>query len=211
MKNLLATTAAAATFLVCSSGFAQDNWANKVGSIGIGVDRLVTNGTGISLRLFPAELVGLEVGFGSDIAATRDRNDEADVDIRRSERDIGMHLIGEFRMVTSNQATLSAIAGVGFTTHGRSTMVGNEKTVDGYNDIAFELGLRGEVYLYKFFSIFGRVGLTIDPVGDGQREFFGADSEDVATKTTGMNVDILRGDLLGAFGFTFWIPFSAAR
>jgi hypothetical protein len=186
---------------------AQEDWGTKTGFIGVGVDRLVTNGTGLSVRLFPIDVVGIELMFGTDIASTRVRNDDADLDNRTSERDLGLSLLGEFRMVTSNRANLGAYLGFGFTTHGRSTTdVDGDKVVDGYNDIAVELGLRGEFFVYRFFSIFGRVGLTLDPVNDQQIEFEQGLDADNATKYSGMNVDILRGDLLGAFGFTFWIP-----
>lgn len=210
MNKLVAPVALAGLLLASSNVSAQsvesEDWAEKTGAIGIGVARVTgTPRTGLSLRLYPTDIFGLELGFGMSINSTRDRNADADIDNRVSVRDIDLSLLGEVDLVTSNRATLGAYGGIGFTSHGASNKnIEGVKQTDGYNDLAFELGLRGEVFLYKFFSIHGRVGLVLDPENDQEREFGQEADED--TKRTGMNVDFMRGDLLGAFGFTFWIP-----
>lgn len=205
MKKFLVALSALCVLGFASTASAQaQDWASKAGAFGVGVDGGVDGGTGLSLRYMVAESVGLELMFGGNMNSTKSAPQNGP-ESTTSSTQIDLSLLGEFRIATSRQATLSAFLGFGFTSNGGSVSQNNTSVSQSYSDIAFELGLRGEIFLYDFFSVFGRVGVTIDPVSDKETETLqGLDDPNGQVDNTGMNISLFRGDLLGAFGFTFW-------
>ncbi len=121
--------------------------------------------------------------------------------VTQSNRRIDISLLGEVSVLRSRQAVLSGYAGIGF----GLVAQGNQDDSFGYTDFAAELGLRGEVWLYEFFSIHGRVGINIDPIGDMEGDLDQAGAEDDANDRGGMNIGIFNGDPMALFGFTFWM------
>jgi len=205
MKKLLVAISALCVFGFASTASAQaEDWASKAGAFGVGVDGNVDGGTGLSLRYMVAESVGLELMFGGNMNSTKSAPQNGP-ESTTSSSTIDLSLLGEFRIATSRKATLSAFLGFGFTSNSGSVSQNNTSVSESYSDIAFELGLRGEIFLYDFFSVFGRVGVTIDPVSDKETETLnGIDDPNGQVDNTGMNIGLFRGDVLGNFGFTFW-------
>lgn len=216
MKTTTTVLTLAASSLIATSAFAQDaDWSDQEGTFGLGLGRNIADGraggfsgTGLSARYFLTESLGLEAVFGGSTSSNKSTPDEGDpTGTRSSQFDISV--LVDYRIATSRQATLNAFGGVGLSLVGSGLI--NEDAQDaaedgdlvqGFTDIAFQVGLRGEVWLSNHFSIFGRMGITIDPVSDTEAEFGTPANDDV--KNGGMNMSVMRGDLLGAFGFTFW-------
>lgn len=218
MKNLTAIAAFAAASTMAVTAAAQtEDFADQAGTLGIGINRSIADGrgaggagtrffnnTGISVRYFATEALGLELVVGGSmqrLSVTPDGGDKAG----NSSSQWDISLLADYRIATSRQATLNGYAGVGlaFVSVGFTGEAEEpDNFVSGFTDIAIELGLRGEVFLTRHFSIFSRVGITIDPISDTEIEFAQAENEDI--KNGGMNIDIMRGGLLGAMGMTFW-------
>jgi hypothetical protein len=205
------------------------------GTFAVGVDSTIANSTGLGLRYYLTEALGLQLTFGGNLNSASIEPDGGDkVGFRDSRFDIS--LLGEYRIATSRQATLSGYGGVnvglvGFRVTGDLTDIVtgdsissddvNEEIVTSAIDLAFEVGIRGEVFLSKHFSVYIRGGLTIDPVSDRESDLCssselngvtegllngGCTSRDDtdAAKSSGMDLGIMRGGLLGSAGFSFW-------
>jgi hypothetical protein len=73
-------------------------------------------------------------------------------------------------------------------------------------DMRIGLGLLGEVWLAKKFSLYSKVGLSIDPVSEAEFADEIGDPEDDALRNvdySGMDI-ALGGGLIGGAGFTVW-------
>jgi hypothetical protein len=218
MKTTTTILTLAATSLIATSAFAQDaDWSDQEGTFGLGIGRSIADGegfgfagTGISARYFITESLAVEGIFGASTSSNKATPEDEEIDPsgdRSSQFDISV--LVDYRIASSRQATLNAFGGVGLSMVGTGLINEDEQDaaedgdlVQGYTDIAFQVGLRGEVWLSNHFSIFGRMGITIDPISDTEAEFGTPADDDV--KNGGMDLSIMRGDLLGAFGFTFW-------
>jgi hypothetical protein len=206
MNKTLFAAASIATFALSTGAFAQDTdtWATKSGAFGIGADRMFGSSfPALSLRTFMGDSLGLELQLGADLSSRKVSPDEGD-DITGSSSAFGIGLGGEFRIAESRKATLAAYLGLGIAMNGSNPANDTDDDKFSYMDFAAELGLRGEVFLYEFFSIYGRVGLTVDPEGDKELEGASGDNNNEDVKNSGMDIG-LGGDLMGAFGFTFWL------
>lgn len=194
---------------------------------------------GLSARMFPVEQFGIEINFsmGSSSFSTETEpnlnNTLGDPrHVLGRVRALHFALIPEFRFLTSNRASLSGYAGIGITnTRARTDVLSSfqqagappiyTEVSDSITSIGLSFGLRGEVFLYKFFSIHGRVGINYDPASDAEQEGFdlrpdpttAAEAEARAqeeaardaVKLRGANVSIFdQATLLGSFGFTVW-------
>lgn len=204
MKKFIFVLTVLGALLVASSAFAQADWADKNGTLGVGVDRHIsTDGSalpvGLGLRFYPSETFGAELIVGGSMNSTSSEPDGGDK-VTASSRRIDISLLGEVSVLRSRQAVLSGYAGIGFGLISQ----GNQDDSFGYTDFAAELGLRGEVWLYEFFSIHGRVGINIDPIGDKEGDGFPYGENDAVTNG-GMNIGIFNGDPMALFGFTFWM------
>lgn len=203
MKKFVFALTVLGALCVASSAFAQADWADKNGALGVGVDRHISTDAGmfpmgLSLRFYPSETFGAELIVGGSMNSTSTEPDGADKTTTH-ERRIDISLLGEVSVLRSRQAVLSGYAGVGF----GLVSQGNQDDSYGFTDFAAELGLRGEVWLYEFFSIHGRVGINIDPIGDAEGDGFPYGENDAVTNG-GMNIGIFNGDPMALFGFTFW-------
>lgn len=204
MKKSIFVLTVLGALLVASSAFAQADWADKNGTLGVGVDRHIsTDGgalpVGLGLRFYPSETFGAELIVGGSMNSTSSEPDGGDK-VTTNSRRIDISLLGEVSVLRSRQAVLSGYAGIGF----GLVAQGNQDDSFGYTDFAAELGLRGEVWLYEFFSIHGRVGINIDPIGDKEGDGFPYGENDAVTNG-GMNIGIFNGDPMALFGFTFWM------
>ncbi len=216
-----------ATSATASAQGVNEDWLDKNMGFGIGAGSgVVRNGmnTGLSLRFFPSEAFGLELVVGGG----RDRNSSTTPatpsnQIERTEFTRTSHfdtsLYADFRFLRSNRAALSGYAGLGI------SMLGAGQSFDSINfpgqvvsgsasnvDVAFELGIRGEVFLYKFFSVHGRVGINMNPHTKNEGfpavehpETPPAPESPFDPSVGGMDVSIFdSANLLGQFGFTVW-------
>jgi hypothetical protein len=203
----------------------NEDWLDKGLAFGIGADSTIGGGPGLSLRLFPIEQFGIELIFGgSSMTRSVERAPQAGdqfppVKVRTGTSQIAFSLIPEFRFLTSNRASLSGYFGIGLLLNRVRTDFPESgtafKATDSFADIQFEFGLRGEVFLYRYFSIFGRVGIRVDPYSDGENDFVSDPTAltdprqpppiDDPSTYGGADISIFNnGDLLGQFGFTVW-------
>jgi hypothetical protein len=211
--------ALAATTAFAGTAFAdEDSFSNKEGTFAVGVDSTIANSTGLGLRYYITEALGLQLTFGGNLNSESIEPDGGDKAGFRSSR-FDISLLGEYRIATSRQATLSGYGGVnlglvGFRATGENADDFNENIVTSALDLSFEAGVRGEVFLSKHFSVYIRGGLTIDPVSDREADLCSLErsanggcvspDDTDAAKSSGMNLGIMRGGLLGSAGFSFW-------
>ena len=201
--------ALAATTAFAGTAFAdEDSFSNKEGTFAVGIDSTIARTTGLGRRYYITEAFGLQLTVGGNITSGSVEPDGGDkVGSRESRFDIT--LLGEYRIATSRQATLAGYGGLNLGLIGeRATGEGaddiNGDLITSAMDLSFELGIRGEVFLSKHFSIYMRGGITIDPVSDREADLgTPSDNQDDAV-TSGMNLGIMRGGLLGSAGFSFW-------
>lgn len=229
MKKLTFVFAALAVALTASSVSAQDtreDWLDKGFAFGLGVGNNVVRGhdwstAGLSLRMYPIEVFGLELvlsGGRDKVSVTTPAQPPATPETKNFVRTshFDMSLLGDFRFLRSNRSALSAYAGFGLAMIGAaqtfpSTVVPNAVVTgkDSVVDFAVELGLRGEIFLYEFFSVNGRVGININPHTDNEEPNpTHPETPEVenpfAPETGGANVSVFDGDVFGHFGFTLW-------
>jgi hypothetical protein len=201
--------ALAATTAFAGTAFAdEDSVSNKEGTFAVGIDSTIARTTGLGLRYYISEAFGLQLTVGGNITSGSTEPDGGDkVGTRESRFDIT--LLGEYRIATSRQATLAGYGGLNLGLLGEKATGENASDINGdlitsAMDLSFELGIRGEVFLSKHFSVYMRGGITIDPVSDREADLGTAsDAQDDAV-TSGMNLGIMRGGLLGSAGFSFW-------
>lgn len=205
MKKGIFALIVLAMMAITATASAQDNdWSDKSGTVGLGVDSAIGGSTGLSVRYFVNEAFGLELIFGGDVTS-RKATPNGGTESSTSSSRFDISLLAEYNIGVSRQATLSAYGGLGLGLVSSNTEPAPATaTVDSYTDISFELGLRGEVWLYKFFSIYARGGVMIDPVSDAEAEFGQAETAADQIDSGGMNLGLFRGQLLGSAGFTFW-------
>ncbi len=201
-----------------------EDWLDKEMGFGIGAGHgVVMNGTtGLSLRFFPVEVFGLELvlGGGTDrqtvtVPPSQGQPFESKSFERTSHFDVS--LFSDFRFLRSNRSALSGYLGLGISSIGAAqsfpvagaqgqTVTGS----DSVTDFAVELGLRGEIFLYKFFSVHGRVGINLNPYTDNENPVVTDPQAPVAPNPLapsngGMDIHIFdAGNLFGQFGFTLW-------
>ena len=227
MKKLTFALALLAITSLSTSAFAQANedWLDKDMGFGIGAgSEVVAGNPGLSVRFFPVEVFGLELvlGGGTDRTVVTTPAQSATVPelktISRTSR-FDVTLYSDFRFLRSNRSALSAYLGLGIANHGAAEsfpvttgpVASNVTGTDSVTDFAVELGLRGEIFLYKFFSVHGRVGININPYTDNEAPNV-TDPQQPPQPVTGLepstggaNIRIFdRGNLLGQFGFTCW-------
>lgn len=227
VKYLTLALVTVAMTLPASASFAQDreDWLDKGFGFGIGAGHgVVQNGTtGLSVRMFPAETFGLELvlGGGRDKrSVTTPAMSPTQPETKRFRRDshFDVSLFGDFRFLRSNRSALSAYVGLGISAIGAaetfdSTIVPGAVVTgkDSVIDFAMELGLRGEIFLYEFFSVHGRIGINMNPHTNNETpvptnpELGTPTANPFAPDVGGMDVSIFdTSNLLGMFGFTVW-------
>ena len=201
--------ALAATTAFAGTAFAdEDSFSNKEGTFAVGVDSTIANSTGLGLRYYITEALGLQLTFGGNLnseSVEPDGGDKTGLQVSRFD----ISLLGEYRIATSRQATLAGYGGlnlglIGAKATGENASDANEDIITSAIDLAFEVGIRGEVFLSKHFSVYIRGGLTIDPVSDRENDLGTASDAQDDVASSGMNLGIMRGGLLGSAGFSFW-------
>lgn len=209
MKRLVSISLAGlvAIAMISGSATAQEgtmpDWADKTGGFGVGAETTLGGTNGLNLRYFVSNALGLQLTFGLNLSSRTTAVDDAD-DTVVSLSAIDFGLYGSYKLAYWQRGHLSAILGVDIQMASMSTDAdGDDGDSDASGtDILIGLGLQGEVFLSQYFSVFGQVGLRLDFIGENEPEGGSVtliDDED----TTGIDVGV-RGDLLGAFGFTVW-------
>lgn len=202
MNKMIFASAAVATLAVGATGFAQENWSDKGGGFGLGVEQTYggLDGTGISGRYF------INNDFGINFMLGADYNSFSAGDNSGSTMRFDFGIGAEYRILKSQRANLNAYGAIGLNYYsvdledfgpgaGADDALGKcSVDEDSCLDLAFGLGLRGEVWLTNFFSLHGKVGINIDYDGEGV----------VGEEASRLQLSVFRGDLLGSFGFTFW-------
>ncbi len=208
MKRLVSISLASlvAIAMISASASAQEgtmpDWADKTGGFGVGAETTLGGTNGLNLRYFVSNAMGLQLTFGLNLASTTTDVDDAD-DTVISASSIDFGLYGSYKLAYWQRGHLSAILGVDIQMASASVDADGDDadTDDSATDILIGLGLQGEVFLSQYFSVFGQVGLRLDFIGENEPE--GGVMTAVDEDTSGI-VASVRGDLLGAFGFTVW-------
>lgn len=228
MKKLVFAFIVAALTVSTSAAFAQgatnEDWLDKNMGFGIGGGRTLGSGPGLSLRFFPIEVFGLELVFGGNSSkrttqAVPTQANQITPEIIERTSEVAMSLFTDFRFLRSNRSALSGFFGLGIVNNGRRGTIEQNigggvvgtKVTNSWTDIHLSLGIRGEIFLYEFFSVHGRVGIDIDPFSDAEGDFQDNPLPDPTAPTIdttdygGVDINIFdNGDLFGSFGFTLW-------
>ena len=208
MKKILIAGAAVAALGFATNASAQsaDDWSYEAGALGLGFDSVVptTLSAGspmgvarpaLSVRYFANEAFGLELMLGY---SSMSRSFDGDPAAKYSVFDLS--LLGEYRIASSGRATLSAFGGFGLAMESVGVLAADgDLDSEGVTHIGIEVGLRAEVWLYDYFSLFVRGGLTFDPYSAGESDFDTGDDQ-----FAGSDLGFGRGGLLGSAGVTFW-------
>jgi opacity protein-like surface antigen len=202
MKKFLVMVSTLCVLGLAANASAQDDrWSSK--SFGVGANHAIDGGTALSVRGVINDAFGLEFMLGGDVRSTRNETGvgtTAAAVAKTSTSAFDLTLLADFRVATSQRAVFSVYGGLGLTLGSEAVTTGGAKVSSSSTDIAIELGVRGEAWLQSFFSVHARVGVVIDPISQSKT----GTADDTSTKSTGLNLHIFRGDLLGSAGFTFW-------
>ena len=196
---------AGVTIIMAGSAHASDVWANKEGTFGLGADSTLGGVQGLSARYHVMPELGLLMTLGyANSARKLERNN---VEGKSSASQLGLGLYGSYKVVKAKTASLSGLLGLDIAHEGSNTDDGiNDPVESSVMDIGVGLGVLGEVWLAKKFSLFTKVGLTLDPVGKAEFTEEIGDPEADANKNinySGMDMS-LGGGLIGGAGFTVW-------
>ena len=209
MKSF-ATTLITTSIFLSGSAFAADNWANKKGVAGIGAASTLGGTQGLQLRYNLSPKAGLQTTFG--VSSSGQSDDGGKTGTRQSAT--GIALGGHYKIIKAKTAALSLLGSFDYQT-AKDAVIDAEETGTKYTDAIFGLGLQGEVWLAKKFSLHTKVGLSIDPYGAGDigEAYTTAEAEGDAEgeggeeasgpEYAGMDIG-LGGGLLAGAGFTVW-------
>ena len=205
-----ATALITTSLFLSGSAFAAENWANKKGTVGIGAGSTLAGTQGLELRYNATPTLGFQAIYG--FSSSGQSADGGKTGVRQSSAGFG--LSGDYKVIKAKTAALSALASFDYQT-AKDIVIDAEDTGTKYSDVILGLGFKGEVWLAKKFSLFTRVGLSIDPYGEGDvgKAYSSADSdsdsdadggdEAEGPEYKGMNIG-LGGGLLAGAGFTVW-------
>lgn len=197
MRKLLSILVAAPVVFAASSAFAEDD-SSHPGGYAVGVNHGIRdlNGgipTGISVRYFLNPKLGLElIGSYSSESFEPDGGGSTE-----SESSLNTAVLAEYRLSSTDKIGFSGYGGVQFTSETTETDNGSGQTVStDTSDLRFELGLKGEYFFARGFSVFGRTGVVIDPQNEDDQN---------GNKGSGTALSLFEGsDPLGFFGFSIW-------
>ena len=207
MKRFAITMITTSMFL-SGTALAAENWANKKGTAGIGAGSTLAGTQGLELRYNVSPLIGLQAVYG--FASSGQSDDGGKTGTRQSASGFG--LSADYKIIKAKTAALSTLVSFDYQT-AKDAVIDAEETGTKYSDSVFGLGFKGEVWLAKKFSIFSRVGLSIDPYGAGDvgkayTTAEAAEEDDGGEEADGPDyagIDIgLGGGLLAGAGFTVW-------
>ena len=196
---------AALTIVMAGSAQASDVWANKEGVVGLGADSTLGGIQGLSARYNVMPELGLLLTLGyANSARKLERNN---VEGKSHASQLGLGLYGSYKFIKAKTASMSGLLGLDLAHEGSSTDDGiNDPVESSIMDVGVGLGLLGEVWVAKKFSLFTKVGLSLDPVGKAEFTEEIGDPEADANKNIsygGMDMT-LGGGLFGGAGFTVW-------
>ena len=203
-----ATALITTSLFLSGSALAGENWANKKGTVGIGAGASLAGTQGLELRYNATPTLGFQAIYG--FHSSGQSVDGGKSGVRQSSAGFG--LSGDYKVIKAKTAALSGLVSFDYQT-AKDAVIDAEETGTKYSDLVFGLGVKGEVWLAKKFSIFSRVGLSIDPYGAGDvgEAYTSAesDAEDEGGEEAegpdyaGMDIG-LGGGLLAGAGFTVW-------
>jgi len=203
-----ATAMITTSLFLSGSAFAAENWANKSGTVGLGAGSSLAGTQGLELRYNATPALGIQAIYG--FHSSGQSVDGGKSGARQSSTGIG--LSADYKIIKAKTAAMSTLVSFDYQT-AKDSVIDAEETGTKYSDLVFGLGLKGEVWLAKKFSIFSRVGLSLDPYGAGDigEAYTSAESdaeddggEEVeGPEYAGMDIG-LGGGLLAGAGFTVW-------
>ena len=203
-----ATALITSSMFLSGSAFAAENWANKKGTVGIGAGSSLAGTQGLELRYNATPTLGFQAIYG--FASSGQSVDGGNSGARQSSTGIGIS--ADYKVIKAKTAALSALVSFDYQS-AKDAIIDAEETGTKYSDAIFGLGFKGEVWLAKKFSIFSRVGLSVDPYGAGDigEAYTSAESdaeddggeEAEGPEYAGMDIG-LGGGLLAGAGFTVW-------
>jgi hypothetical protein len=210
MRKLLSILVAAPVVFAASSAFAEDD-SSHPGGYAVGVNHGIadlyggsselaavlpflgdTAPTGISVRYFVSPKFGLElIGSYSSNSFEPDAGGGT-----QSNSALNAAVLAEYRLSSTDKIGFSGYGGLQLSsgTSERDNDSGQTVSTDT-SDLRFELGLKGEYFFARGFSVFGRTGVVIDPQNEDDR----------GTKGSGTAFSLFQNsDPLGSFGFSIW-------
>jgi hypothetical protein len=198
--NRISQAILASTLLFSGTAMANDNAANKAGAVGLGADATLGGTQGLQVRYGVNPAVGLQMTLG--YASSNQSIDDGDSGVTASLMGVGFG--GTYKIIKAKTASLSGLASLDY----HSVKAGAYSTADEdgsglkTTDMILGLGLQGEVFLAKKFSLHSKVGLAINPYDNNTDSYGDADYDD-DNDYSGMDVS-LGGGLIGSAGFTVW-------
>jgi hypothetical protein len=207
MKSF-ATALITTSMLLSSSAFAAENWANKEGVVGLGAATTLGGTQGLQVRYNISPAMGAQTTFG--FSSSGQSMDGGKTGARQSAMGLGLGV--HYKIIKAKTASMSVLGSFDYQS-AKDAMIDAEETGTKYSDIVFGLGLQGEVFLAKKFSIHTKVGMSIDTYGAGDvgEAYTTAEAADDAEggeeadgpDYRGMDLG-LSGGLLAGAGFTVW-------
>ncbi len=205
-----ATALITTSMFLSGSALAADNWANKEGVVGLGAAATLGGTQGLQVRYNITPALGVQTTFG--VHSSGQSTDGGETGVRQSAT--GVALGAHYKIIKAKTASLSLLGSFDYQT-AKDAVIGVDETGTKYSDNVFGLGLQGEVWLAKKFSLHTKVGLSIDPYGAGDvgEAYTTAEAAEDADaeggeeaegpEYAGMDLGIGGGLLAGA-GFTVW-------
>ena len=202
MNRLIATVTTAALCFT-STAHAGENWSNKSNTAGLGAGSSLAGTQGLELRYNVTPALGLQAIYG--FQSSGQSADGGDTGARQSQMGVGVSL--DYKIIRAKSAAMSVLASFDYQT-AKDAVIGKEETGTKYSDMVYGVGLKGEVWLAKKFSLHSRVGLTVDRynAGDvGEAYTTGSSGGGGGNRSEYAGIDIgLGGGLLAGAGFTVW-------
>jgi hypothetical protein len=197
--NNISKAILASTLLFSGTAMANDNAANKDGVVGLGADATLGGTQGLQVRYGASPVLGLQATLG--YASTNHSIDDGDSGETAST--VGFGFGGTYKIVKAKTASLSGLASLDYhSSKAGSYTEDDEGSGLKTTDMVFGLGLQGEVFLAKKFSLHSKVGLAINPY-DNNTDSYGDAEYDDDNDYAGTDI-YLGGGLIGSAGFTVW-------
>lgn len=205
MKKVLSSAAIVLLALVMIPAAASAK--DKTGAFGIGYDTTLGGVGGISARYAVAKSFGLQVILGFDTTSYGNTESGA-AEATNNDTQIRAAIRGDIGLAFTKKTNLNLIVGIDIYNSSFDYSVGDTSTDDSFTQFALELGLGASYFFTDWFSINGEVGLafaTISKVTDaGTVSGIGTPVGNADMDSEGYELAFGRGDVFGAFGWTFW-------
>jgi len=187
------TSEPAAAAAPVDTGAGGEDWANKEGVFGIGLQGTLGGTVGLHGRYFVTEAIGLHVTASLGIGNLTIEPPGGGMGTDFSTTTIGIGAGGSYKLHGWNDGHMSLVAGIDISSTSASSETAGF-TMDGSDfGFGFSVGFMGEFFLSDYFSVFGQAGLRLGLVSG---DLTGGDSSSFSLGTT--------SDGLAAFGLTAW-------